>query len=165
MPERIAVGRINSTWGLHGHVRVTPYTSNPDRFQPGAMLLIQGEPRRVLEVRAPQGYPIVRFEGYPDATAAEALRGALIEIDAADLPPLPAGEYYLHDLVGLDVVTRDGTRVGTLAEVLTTGANDVYVVRRDGRPDALIPAIPDVVLAVELDAHRMVIDALPGLLD
>ncbi len=164
-PGRITVGRINGVWGVHGHVKVTPFTSNPERLIEGATLYVRDEPRRILNVVYPQDYPCIRFEGFPDRTAAEALRGALIEIDEADLPSLPEGEYYLHDLEGLEVVTVDGTRIGRLKEVLTTGANDVYVIARDTQPDALIPAIPDVVLAVDLESRRMTIDPIPGLLD
>jgi 16S rRNA processing protein RimM len=163
--QRVAVGRINSTWGLRGHVKVTPLTSNPNRFAVGATLFVNGQPRKVVDLNTSQGYPIVKFEGFPNATAAEALRGGLIEIDEAALPQLPEGEYYLHDLEGIEVVTRDGEAVGTLVEVLTTGANDVYVIRRPGKPNALVPAIPDVILYVDLDAHRMTIEAMPGLLD
>ena len=161
---RVAVGRINATWGLRGHVKVTPLTSNPKRIQPGAVLLVRGEPREVLDVRYPKGFPCVVFEGYEDATAANALRGTLIEIEDADLPSLDAGEYYVHDLVGLDVVTTDGERLGRLAEVLRTGANDVYIVRRKGERDLLLPAIGDVIAEVDLDGGRMVVQLLPGLL-
>jgi len=159
------VGRINGVWGLRGHVKVTPLTSNAERLVEGATLYVRDEPRRILDVVTPQGYPCIRFEGFPDRTAAETLRGALIEIDEADLPPLPEGEYYLHDLEGLEVVTAEGERIGRLKEVLTTGANDVYVIAREAQPDALIPAIADVVLAVDLDARRMTIEPMPGLLD
>jgi 16S rRNA processing protein RimM len=163
--ERIAVGRINSTWGLKGHVKVTPFTSNEERLVTGAELIVAGERRVALEVVRPQGYPIIRFEGYPDRTAAERLRDELIEIDAADLPELPDGEYYVDDLRGLAVVSPAGESIGVIADVLTTGANDVYVVKRPGQKDALIPAIADVVLAVDLESRQMTIDPLPGLLD
>ena len=162
---RIAVGVINSPWGLKGHVKVTPLTSNPERLSVDVELFVRGERRRVLESVEPYGYPILRFEGYPDRTAAESLRGEVIEIDESELRPLPAGEYYIDDLVGLTVVTVDGEQVGQLADVLTTGANDVYVVRRDGAKDVLIPAIREVVQAVDLDARTMTIDPLPGLID
>lgn len=162
---RVAVGRINATWGLRGHVKVTPLTSNPQRIQPGAVLLVRGEPREVLDVRYPKGFPCVVFEGYEDATAANALRGTLIEIDEAELPDLGQDEYYVHDLVGLDVVSTAGERLGRLAEVLRTGANDVYIVRRKGERDLLLPAIGDVIAEVDLGGGRMVVDLLPGLLD
>ena len=162
---RVAVGRINATWGLRGHVKVTPLTSNPQRIQPGAILLVRGEPREVLDVRYPKGFPCVVFEGYEDATAANALRGTLIEIEEAELPDLGQDEYYVHDLVGLEVVTTDGKRLGRLAEVLRTGANDVYIVRRKGERDLLLPAIGDVIAEVDLAGGRMVVELLPGLLD
>lgn len=146
-------------------MKVTPYSSNADRFAVGAVLYVQGEQRRIVDLNTSQGYPIVKFDGYPDATAAEALRGTLIEIDEADLPPLEEGEYYRHDLLGLRVVSTTGETLGTLADVLTTGANDVYVLRREGKPDALIPAIPDVVRSVDLDTRTMTIEPMPGLID
>jgi 16S rRNA processing protein RimM len=164
-PERITVGRINSTWGLKGHVKVTPFTSNEERLVSGAELIVAGQRRIALEVVRPQGYPIIRFEGYPDRTAAEALRGELIEIDAGDLPALPDGAYYVDDLRGLSVVTTSDEPIGVIADVLTTGANDVYVVKRSGQKDALIPAIGDVVQSVDLETRQMTIEPLPGLLD
>ena len=163
--NRIAVGRINSTWGLRGHVKVTPLTSNEQRLQPGAVVFVRGEPRRILDVASPRGYPCIVFEGYEDRTAADALRDTLIEIAEDELPALPDGEYYVHDLVGLAVLDADGAAIGELAEVLRTGANDVYLVRREGARDLLIPAIPEVILEVDLAAGRMRIDPLPGLLE
>src|SRR5262249_17874987 len=122
-PERrIAVGRINAVWGLNGFVKVTPLTSNPERLRAGSVVLLGGKPTKILEVVTPQGYPIVRFEGYPDRTSVDRLRETLIEIDERDLPALAEDEYYVDDLVGLEVVTREGTPVGRLTEVLTTGA-------------------------------------------
>jgi 16S rRNA processing protein RimM len=162
---RVAVGRINAPWGLRGHVKVTPLTSNPERLQPGSTLLVDGEPQLVVDVVYPSGYPCMRFEGYPDRNAVERLRGTLIEIDEAELPELAGGEYYVHDLVGLVVVTAGGARLGELVEVLRTGANDVYIVRERGRRDVLLPAIAEVVVEVDLAARRMVVEPLPGLIE
>ena len=163
--DRIAVGHINTTWGLKGHVKVTPLTSNEERFVEGAEFYVGGGRHRILEVVRPQGYPIIKFEGFENRTRGESLRNTVIEIGADELPPLPEGEYYVDDLVGLAVVNTDGDPVGTLAEVLTTGANDVYLVKRPGAKDALIPATPDVITAIDLEARQMTIDPLPGLLD
>lgn len=164
-PGRVAVGRINGAWGLRGHVKVTPLSTNPDRLTAGSVVLVEGRPTKILEVVSPQGFPMIRFQGYPDRTAAERLRGTLIEINEADLPPLPDDEYYVDDLIGLDVVTTEGEPIGRITEVLATGANDVYVVARPGLRDVLIPAINDVVRSVDLGARRMVIEVMPGLLD
>lgn len=163
--KKVAVGEINGVWGVRGHVKVTPLTSNPDRFAAGVTLLLRGIPRKVLDVQFPRGYPVVLFRGFEDRNAAEELVGELIEIPESELPPLPEGEYYTHDLVGLAVETRDGTPIGTLVEVLRTGSNDVYLVRREGERDVLVPAIADVIVEVDLEGQRMVIDPLPGLLE
>lgn len=164
-PGCVPVGRVNSPWGVRGHVRVSPLTSNPERFEPGSVLLVRGEERRVLDVVRPHGYPIVQFEGYTDRNSAELLRDTYVEIRKEDLPELPPGEHYIHDLVGLAVEDRSGEVIGTLHDVLETGANDVYIVRREGQNDALIPAIPDIVLEIDIDGGRIVIEAIPGLLD
>lgn len=164
-PGCIPVGRINSTWGLRGHVRITPLTSNPERFDVGQTLIVRGKPCEIRDVQRPKGYPIVQFAGYQTPEAAERLRDTFVEIRAGDLPELPAGQHYIHDLLGLAVVTEDGEDIGTLADVIETGANDVYLVRRAGKRDVLIPAIADVVRSVDIAAGRVTIDPLPGLLD
>jgi 16S rRNA processing protein RimM len=164
-PGRIAVGYVNGLWGMKGHVKVTALSTNPERLKAGSEVRVLGRLTKIAEVVTPQGYPIIKFQGYPDRTAAERLRGTYIEIDEADLPPLPEDEFYVDDLVGLEVVTASGESIGRLTEVLGTGANDVYVVARPGQKDALIPAIADVVLSVDLEAKRMVIEVIPGLLD
>lgn len=163
-PRRVVVGRINQTWGLKGHVKVTPFTSNPERLTTGAQLYVAGKPTRVLESVSPQGYPIMQFAGYLTREAAQTLRDELIEIDEDTLPELPADEYYVDDLQGLTVVSSTGDEIGELVEVLTTGANDVYVVRRPDQKDVLVPAIADILLNVDLQARRMTINVIPGLL-
>lgn len=163
--KKVAVGAINGVWGVRGHVKVTVMTSNPDRFRAGVTLLLQGIPRKVLDVQFPRGYPVVLFRGFEDREAAESIVGELIEIPESELPELPEGEYYTHDLVGMTVDTATGETLGTLSEVLRTGSNDVYVVKREGAKDVLLPAIADVILSVDVAARRMVVDALPGLVD
>jgi 16S rRNA processing protein RimM len=164
-PERVAVGRINSPWGVRGHVKVTPFTDNPERLAVGSRVYVDGTLRAIREVKSPRGFPCVLFEGVTGTEAAERLRNTLIEIDEADLPALPEGEYYVHDLVGLRVVTSDGTEFGEIVEVLETGSNDVYVVRRPGEKDLLVPAIDGVLLEVNIDAGTATIEVVPGLLD
>jgi 16S rRNA processing protein RimM len=161
--ERVAVGRANAPWGVRGHVKVTPLTDNPERLAAGSVVFVAGIERRIVDVRRPSGYPVVQFEGVVDREGAESLRDALIEIDEADLPTLPEGEYYVHDLVGLRVVTTSGDEIGTLEEVLQTGSNDVYLVKRPGQKDVLIPAIDGVVIEVDVVTGTLTIEAVPGL--
>ncbi len=161
----MAVGRINSPWGVRGHVKVTAMTENPERLVKGARVYVDGDLREIRDVKYPRGFPVIQFAGVTTPEAAEDLRGALIEIDEEALPDLPEGEYYVHDLIGLTVVTSDGRELGRLEEVLRTGSNDVYVVRRRGERDVLIPALEGVVGDVDIEAQRMVVEVIPGLLD
>ncbi len=161
----VAIGQINAPFGVRGHVKVTPLTSNPERIRVGATFIVKGEPRRIVDIKYPRGYPAVLLEGVADRDEAERLRGVLLEMDEAALPDLPEDEYYVDDLVGLQVVTSDGRDLGTLQEVLTTGSNDVYLVRKPGAKDILIPALNDVVLGVDFEANTMTIEAVPGLLE
>ena len=162
--ERVAIGRINSPWGLKGHVKVTPLTANPERITVGAVVILNGVRTRIADIETPLGFPCVLFEGHDGRNAAEALRDALIEIPESDLPPLPEGEYYTHDLVGMSVVTTAGEPVGQLEQVLVTGANDVYLVRLPDRKDVLIPALGHIVIEVDVPGKRMVIEPVKGLL-
>ena len=160
----MAIGMINSPWGLKGHVKVTPLTANPERFTEGAVVILKNARVRILDIETPLGFPCVLFEGHEGRSAAEALRGALIEIAESDLPPLPEGEYYTHDLIGMAVVTTAGDSVGVLEQVLVTGANDVYLVRLPDRKDVLIPALGHIVIEVDVAGKRMVIEPVKGLL-
>ena len=106
----------------------------------------------------------VTLEGLNDPDVAEALRGSSIAVDKADLPAKSPGEFYHYEAIGCEVVTTDGRRLGLIEEVLATGANDVWIVR-DGEIEVLVPVIEDVVKSMDLDARRMVVEAVPGLLD
>ncbi|MDP8924524.1 MAG: ribosome maturation factor RimM [Chloroflexota bacterium] len=105
---------------------------------------------------------VLRLEGIADREAAEALRGWLVQVPEDEAWKLPKGQYYWHQIIGLVVVTRDGRRLGTVADILETGANDVYVVRREGT-DLLLPAIKDVVKEISPERGEMLVELLPGM--
>ncbi len=99
------------------------------------------------------------LEGVRTRAEAEQLRGKMVLVDPADLPPLDADEYYWQDILGMRVVTEDGGNVGTITEIFPTGSNDVYVVR-EGEREVLIPAIKEVVVSIDTKARQMVIRPL-----
>ena len=109
------------------------------------------------------GRPVLKLSGIDDRNESETLRGKLLEVPESELMRLPQDTYFQHQIVGLEAVTTDGRKLGTIAEILQTGSNDVYVVK--GEREHLIPAIGDVVKEVDLEAGRLVVDAIPGLLD
>ena len=120
----------------------------------------------VAATRWHQGRLLVRFAELADRTAAEAARGTdlLVRVSADERPEDPE-EYYDHQLVGLAVSTTDGVEVGVVAEVLHSGAQDLLVVRRAGREDALVPFVTALVPEVDLDARRLLVADRPGLLE
>jgi 16S rRNA processing protein RimM len=104
------------------------------------------------------------LEGITDANLAEPLKGKNVFADARDLPPPAANEFYYRDVVGCEVFLTDGRRIGAIEEIIATGANDVFVVRDEGK-EVLVPVIEDVVKEINVVAKRVVIEAIPGLLD
>jgi 16S rRNA processing protein RimM len=163
----LAVGRVIKPHGVNGEVRVEPLTDLPERFEwLDAVYLGENNPRplTVQSVRFHQGFVLLKLAGYPTRTEAELLRGELLQVPESEAIPLEDGEYFLHQLIGLDVYTEEGLHVGRLSEVLETGANNVFVVEGQNR-QVLVPDIPDVIKEIDLDNGRLVIQPLPGLLD
>jgi 16S rRNA processing protein RimM len=159
-PE-LAVGRIAAPHGVNGRVRVQPLTDVPQRFaklREVCLELADGERRQVTIESASVGprFVLVKLKGYDDRDAAGALRGAYILIPRAEAIALPQGRYFIDDIVGLEVVTVQGERLGPVREVMQTGANDVYVTET-----AMIPATREVVREINLEAGVMTVD-LPG---
>jgi 16S rRNA processing protein RimM len=154
----VAVGRVLAPFGLRGELKVQSLTDNPARFLPGARLHAGPEPVTVANAREAQGLLYVTFRGVSDRTAAERFRHRILQVPESDMPALAEGEYYRFQLIGLTVVGRDGERIGTLEEVIETGANDVYRVRTADGADLLLPALEDVIVSVDLEKGEMVVD-------
>lgn len=166
------IGKITRPHGLKGDVKVIPTTDFPERFANMTSVIIETPTGRrarytVEKVQYQRGFVIMHFEGVNDVDAAEKLRNALLLVTQDELVPLPAGHYYLFELIGLDVVTQEGNRLGKLTDIFRTGANDVYVVKPDenDRHDYLLPAIKDVVKEIDVSGGKIVVDLLPGLID
>lgn len=165
--ELLAVGRVSRAHGVRGEVSVLRLTEIEDRFAPGAMVRLGPDGSRRLTVRSSRphhGRILVSFEEIDDRTGAEALRGQLLLVEAASSPPPPEDGFWVHQVVGLDAVTESGRPLGPIREVLHGEANDVWVAERDGH-ESLIPALRDVVTAVDLTARRVTVRDVPGLLD
>lgn len=163
-PELITIGEVVNTHGHRGAVRVLPLTDFPERFRDLDEVVLTRNGERVTmhveRVAFQKRFVILSFREVPDMSAAERLRGALLQIPRDQVRPLPEGCYYLFEIVGLQVITSDGEPLGTVVDVLQTGANDVYVVRDEAGRELLIPALKSVVLQISPEASRMVV-ALP----
>ena len=164
-PQWVAVGRITRTHGVKGEVAVLPLTEVRSRFDPGSRLFLEEREDRPLTVTASRPHQqrlLVAFRGIEDRTSAETLRGQYLFVPTSSAPPLPAGEYWSHDLVGCEVFAPEGRAIGRLREILHTRANDVW--RVDGADgEVLIPALKEVIQEVDVAGRRIVVRQVPGL--
>ena len=162
-PRWLYVGRVTSPFGVAGEVRVTLETDFPERLADRPLYV--GDDHRALtvaSVRLHRREALLKIAGVDSVEAADALRGQELFVAGEDAAPLPAGRYYIHELIGLEVWTVAGERYGEVTDVLSRPANDIYVIRHGDR-EVLAPAIADVVKSINLAERRMVIDVIPGL--
>jgi 16S rRNA processing protein RimM len=169
-PRYLAVGQVIGAHGLSGELKVALLTDDPSRFGRLDRVYIGPEgaepvPRALHGHRLHQGRALLRLAGCNDRSAAEALRGWLVQVPREEAIPLEEGEYFEHQILGLGVWTLAGERLGTVEEIIYTGANEVYVVRGlgAGQQEILIPAIEGVVQQVDLMAGRLVVELPHGL--
>ncbi|MHC1770226.1 MAG: ribosome maturation factor RimM [Flexilinea sp.] len=158
-PGFVCIGKIHRSHGIQGEVVFNPMTDFPERIRKGKMVFLGQDhlPVVIESVRQKPPFLLVRFENYHDEVEAEALRNTLVFVRIQDLPDLPAGEYYFHQLIGLEAVAPDDSHIGILKEIIETGANDVYIIRHDDGQEDLVPAISDFVREVLLAEKKIVI--------
>ena len=156
-PLYLSVGFLRRPHGLQGEIIMDLHTDFPERMKIGRKLFIGEEyqPVTLTSVRPHQSGLLVKFKNIETPEDAGVYRNQWVFIKAKDAPPLPDGQIYQYELIGFNVVDEDDNPLGTLTEVLGTGANDVYVVKDEAGKELLLPAIPSVVL--ELDAGRRLI--------
>jgi 16S rRNA processing protein RimM len=146
-------------------VKVRLVTDFPkQRFRRAARVLIGRQPYTVAAARIQGAFALLRLEEITDRDAALVLRARDVEVPASEALPLPKGRYYWHEVIGLTVIdATTGETLGTVTDILETGANDVYIVHGP-RGEILVPAIKDIVKSIDPSAGRMLIEPLPGLL-
>ncbi|NLN87934.1 MAG: ribosome maturation factor RimM [Syntrophomonadaceae bacterium] len=166
--ELIKVGKIVGTHGVKGTVKVQLLTDFPQRFRPGQEYLVrQGRetlPLTLDHCSCHAGAMLMKFRSVDDIETAERLRNLFLNVTADQLHPLPEGCFYHFQLIGMQVEDVHKGYLGQLIEVLETGANDVYVIKSDAYGEILIPAIKQVVMAVDVPNQRLTIKLLDGLL-
>lgn len=165
--ELIAIGLIEKPFGVKGEVRVRSLSDVPGRLEGLTdVTLVAASGRALLtavtHVRKQGGSYVLGFDAFSSPEEAAAFRGALVKIPRGEAPPLPAGQYYEFELVGMTVVEETGRLLGTLEEVLEAGSSHVFVVRRAGR-ETLIPALRQVVASVDLQSRTMTVRLIPGM--
>lgn len=163
-PTHLTVAVVRKAVGLRGEVEISVSTDHGNRFAVGARLLVRPGLRALVvrSARHRRSGLVVAFEEVADRAGAEALLGAELVVPISEARPLESDEYWDHDLVGCEVTTTAGDRVGHVADVLHTPANEVLVVTQ-GEREYLVPFVSQVVRGVE--RGRITIEPIPGLLD
>ncbi|WP_406006538.1 ribosome maturation factor RimM [Streptomyces sp. NBC_00637] len=167
---QLVVARIGRAHGIKGEVTVEVRTDEPEqRLAPGAVLTTDPASTGPLTIetgRVHSGRLLLRFEGVRDRTAAEALRNTLLiaDVDPEELPE-EEDEYYDHQLMDLDVVTKDGEEVGRITEISHLPSQDLFIVERPDGSEVMIPFVESIVTEIDLEEQRAVIDPPPGLID
>ncbi len=156
--DLITVGKIVAPHGVRGDVRILPLTDFPDRFHDLKTAFVDDVGQLKLEsARQHKKMILLKFSGIDTMNDAERLRDKLIRIERKDLVKLPEGQYYIFDIIGLNVVTEDGDQLGIITDVLQPGSNDVYVVKQQGSQELLIPAIKEVVKKIDIAGKQIVV--------
>ncbi len=169
MNEMLRVGVISSTHGVRGEVKVYPTTDDPERFLDlDEVTLDAGRemiPLEIQNVKFFKNMVILKFKGYDNINDIEKYKGRDLLIRRNQAVDLEEDEYFIGDLIGLSVVTEEGAVLGTLTDVMPTGANDVYIVRQESGKELLLPAIKECIREVDLEGRFIKVHVMDGLLD
>ena len=155
LDKRIALAAVAGAHGVKGEVRLKLFSERAESLAAHEKLYVGDTARRLLTIRDGGKTAVARFEGIDDRSAAEALRGSLVEVDRSALPPLEEGEYYHADLIGLPCVDRDGQAVGTVLAIENYGAGDLLEIEAGDGKRSLTPFRPGI---ADLEGGRIVVD-------
>jgi 16S rRNA processing protein RimM len=167
--EKVALGKILRAWGVKGELLIFPLTGDLERFAQVEKVFISDlkgreEVYRIKRSRIFQGKVLLQLEGIEDREKANSLRGKYLEIPKEDVPCLPEGKYYLFDLIGSQVESLKGEKIGEVKEVLSFPANYILVVRKE-RKEYYIPFTKDVIKKIGIKEKLITIEPISGLLE
>ncbi|HHV28686.1 ribosome maturation factor RimM [Acetivibrio mesophilus] len=171
MVQYLQIGKIVNTHGVKGEVRVIPLTDDPLRFNKLKCVYISKEMSDemqkfdIVSVKHQKNFVIIKFNGIDDMNAAERLKEHFVIIDRKDAVKLPKDTFFICDLINMNVFDHEGNNLGVLTDVLSTGSNDVYVVKNENKKEILIPALKSVVKEVCFENNKMVVELPQGLID
>ncbi len=168
MEELLQVGVITQTHGIRGEVKVFPTTDDPTRFQDlKHVLLDTGKetlPLEIENVKFFKQFVILKFKGYDNINDVERYKRCPLLVERSEAVPLEEDEYYITDMIGIQVTTDEGEDFGVLKDVMATGANDVYVIDHPSAGEVLVPAINECILEVDIPGRKMKIHVMDGLI-
>lgn len=168
MQRNLEIGQIVNTFGIKGFVKVNPFVDDISRFDDLKKVYVKSnktlKEMEVEEVKYHKNMVLIKFKHIDRVEEAESLRNSYLEVDRENAIELQEGEYFIADLLGLNVITEEGETLGKLEDIFNTGSNDIYVVRTyDGR-QILLPAISEVIKEINLEENKIVVHLLKGLI-
>jgi len=151
-PVFLAIGQLRRSHGVKGEIGMEVMTDFPERVHPNNTVFVGPKhlPQKIITVRWNNRLMLVSFEGFTDCDQVSILRNQIVYVRTENVPTLPEGEYYYHQLIGLKVVDESGQEIGKLEEILETGSNDVYRVQSGQGEEILLPATEEVIRKVDL---------------
>lgn len=165
--QYLEVGQIVNTFGIKGQVKVVPFTNDIERFDELRKVYIVNRKNRkeveIENVKYHKNMVLLKFKGLDKIEDVEIFKNCYLEIDRKDGKPLEEGEYYIIDLIGLDVYTDEGTHLGKVDDIYNTGSNDIYVVKDELGKQILLPYIDDVIKEINLESHKIMVHLIEGL--
>jgi 16S rRNA processing protein RimM len=163
--EYLVIGRVVRPHGVRGALLVEPISRVIDSLMPGSEVFLgeQNIPVELVSIRHHRERLMLSFSGISDRSQAETFRGQELKIRFSQAAPLDQDEYYYWQILGLEVVLESGEQLGTVAEIIETGANDVYIIRDEAGKEILLPAIASVILKVDLEQEKITVRLMPGL--
>jgi 16S rRNA processing protein RimM len=165
-PTYLSIGKLHRSFGLNGEMLMEVITDFPERIKKGVIVYLgeQYLPAKIHSCRHHAQGLLVSFEGYSTSDSIISFRNNWVFVTAEDRPKLPEGQYYHHDLIGMQVFTNEGLYLGELSEILETGANDVYIIIPETGKEILIPATADFVVKIDLEMNKITIKLMPGII-
>jgi 16S rRNA processing protein RimM len=169
MQSRLQVGQIVNTFGIKGFVKVVPFTNYIERFEEfGTVYVVRknaSQKYEIEEVKYQKNMVLLKLKGIEKIEDAEPLRNSYLEIDRSQAIELEEGEYFIADLLGLEVYSDEGKFLGKVDDIYNTGSNDIYVVKDELGKQILLPGIADVIKDVDLENGKIAVHLIKGLLE
>ena len=163
--EILEIGQVVNTHAVKGEIKIQPWCDDPALYNELEYIYIGGDKYTLLRARLHKNCIIAAVEGIDNINEAELLKNKIVTVEREMLGELPDGRYYIADLIGLDVYCDGEKKLGVIEDVISTGANDVYQVAREGKKPVLLPVIDDVIKEVNIDDGYVKVSLMKGLVD
>ncbi len=163
MEQFLEIGQIVNTFGIKGMIKVKAFTDDIQRFSELKEVLIDEKEYKIQEVKYHKNMVLLQLEGITKIEEAEKLKNEYLKIKRENAIPLEEDTYFVVDLIGLNVYSDENEYLGELIDIFNTGSNDIYVVRREEKPQLLLPAIKDVIKQIDIENKKIIVHLIKGL--